>query len=223
MSSPRRLRLDLMRYYRLPSVQVSIGVVLALFITAFFIMFAIRPTFATIVSLQKTIVESRDTLKELETKVSVLGKASTLLEKIKPQLPLLDSSIPSDGMNYDEISFSLEALAQNTEVKLESFTLGSSLLSSRLIKAYEPNKKNEVIPSPITIRINGTYPQIVSYLSRLANTIRLTSIESVAIIRDGTSSSKTGTGALTMTIGGSMYYMGDTGAITKALTTEGGK
>ena len=135
MSSTRRLRLDLMRYYRLPSVQVSIGVVLALFITAFFIMFAIRPTFATIVTLQKTIVESRETLKLLETKVTSLGKASTLLEKIKPQLPLLDSSIPANGMNYDEISYSLEALAQNTETTLESFTLGKSILSSRLVSA----------------------------------------------------------------------------------------
>ena len=224
MSAPRRLRLDLMRYYRLPSVQVSIGVVLALFITAFFIMFAIRPTFATIVTLQKTIVESRETLKLLETKVTSLGKASTLLEKIKPQLPLLDSSIPANGMNYDEISYSLEALAQNTETTLESFTLGKSILSSRLVSAYEPSKKSEVIPSPITIRINGTYPQVVAYLSRLASTIRLTSIESVAIIRDGTGSNKTGTGGLTMTIGGSVYYMGDTAAINKVLTTsEGGK
>lgn len=224
MSAPRRLRLDLMRYYRLPSVQVSIGVVLALFITAFFIMFAIRPTFATIVKLQKTIEESRETLKVLETKVTSLAKASTLLEKIKPQLPLLDSSIPADGMNYDEISYALEALAQNTETTLESFTLGESILASRLVNVYEPSKKSEVIPSPITIRINGTYPQVVAYLSRLASTIRLTSIESVAIIRDGTGSKKTGTGGLTMTIGGSVYYMGDTAAINKVLTTsEGGK
>ena len=149
MSTSRRLRLDLARYYRLPSVQVSLGVVLAFMIMAFFIMFAIRPTFATIVKLQKNIEESRKTLSDLETKVTALSKAALLLEKIKPQLPKIESSIPADGMRYDELAYNLEALSQNTGTTLESFTLGDSLISSRLVDAYTPNKKQEVVPTPI--------------------------------------------------------------------------
>ena len=223
MNSSRRLRLDLARYYRLPSVQVSLGVVLAFMITAFFIMFAIRPTFATIVKLQKNIEESRTTLKDLETKVAALSKAATLLEKIRPQLPRLETSIPPDGMRYDELAYSLEALAQNTETALESFTLGDSLVTSRLVNAYTPNKKQEVVPTPITVRINGTYPQVSAYLTRLASTIRLTAIESVAILKDGTGSRTSEGGTLTMTISGLVYYAADPGAIQKVFPNEGGK
>lgn len=192
-------------------------------ITAFFIMFAIRPTFATIVKLQKNIEESRTTLKDLETKVTALSKAATLLEKIKPQLPSLETSIPPDGMRYDELSYSLEALAQNTETTLESFTLGDSLVSSRLVNAYTPNKKQEVVPTPITVRINGTYPQVSVYLTRLASTIRLTAIESVAILKDGAGSRNSEGGTLTMTISGLVYYAADPGAIQKVFPKDGGK
>lgn len=223
MNSSRRLRLDLARYYRLPSVQVSLGVVLAFIITAFFIIFAIRPTFATIVKLQKNIEESRTTLKDLETKVTALSKAATLLEKIAPQLPLLESSIPPDGMRYEELTYNLEVLAQDTQATLESFTLGDSLLSSRLVNTYTPNKKQEVVPTPITVRINGSYPQISAYLTRLASTIRLTTIESVAILRAGTGSQKSGGGTLTMTISGLVYYAADPGAIQKVFPKNGGK
>lgn len=223
MNSSRRLRLDLARYYRLPSIQVSLGVVLAFMITAFFIMFAIRPTFATIVKLQKNIEESRTTLKDLETKVTALSKAATLLEKIKPQLPSLETSIPPDGMRYDELAYSLEALAQNTETTLESFTLGDSLVSSRLVNAYTPNKKQEVVPTPITVRINGTYPQVSVYLTRLASTIRLTAVESVAILKDGAGSRNSGGGTLTMTISGLVYYAADPGVIQKVFPKDGGK
>lgn len=223
MNSSRRLRLDLARYYRLPSVQVSLGVVLAFMITAFFIMFAIRPTFATIVKLQKNIEESRTTLKDLETKVAALSKAATLLEKIKPQLPNLETSIPPDGMRYDELAYSLEVLAQNTETTLESFTLGDSLVASRLVNAYTPNKKQEVVPTPITVRINGTYPQVSAYLTRLASAIRLTAIESVAILKDGAGSRNSEGGTLTMTISGLVYYAADPGAIQKVFPKDGGK
>ena len=192
-------------------------------ITAFFIMFAIRPTFATIVKLQKNIEESRTTLKDLETKVTALSKAATLLEKIKPQLPSIETSIPPDGMRYDELAYSLEALAQNTETTLESFTLGDSLVSSRLVNAYTPNKKQEVVPTPITVRINGTYPQVSVYLTRLASTIRLTAIESVAILKDGAGSRNSEGGTLTMTISGLVYYAADPGAIQKVFPKDGGK
>lgn len=223
MSTSRRLRLDLARYYRLPSVQVSIGVVLAFMIMAFFIMFAIRPTFATIVKLQKNIEESRKTLSDLETKVTALSKAAILLEKIKPQLPKIESSIPADGMRYDELAYNLEALSQNTGTTLESFTLGDSLLSSRLVDAYTPNKKQEVVPTPITVRVNGTYPQVSAFLNRIASAIRLTDIDSIAILKDGTGSRKSDVAGLTMTISGMVYYTADPATMQKIFPKDGGK
>lgn len=223
MNSSRKLRLDLARYYRLPSVQASLGVVLAFLITAFFIVFAIRPTFSTIVSLQKSIVDSREILEELEEKVIALGKAASLLEKIKPQLPVLEASIPSKGIGYDELSFNLEALSINTGVTIESFTVGKSPIQSRLLTIYEPNKEQEVVSTPITVRINGSYAQAQEFLTKLASTIRLNSLESVTIMRDGKNSKTLGAGSLSMTIGGQVFYLIDQGSLQKIFPTEKAK
>lgn len=223
MNNSRRLRLDLARYYRLPSVQVSLGLVLALMITALFIMFAIRPTFATIVTLQKNIEESRITLKELEKKVDALNKAATLLEKIRPELPLLERSIPGTGMGYDELAYNLEALSQDVGTTMETFSIGESILSSRIVNAYTPNKKQEVVPASITIRVTGTYPQVKEFLERIASTIRLTSIDNVVILREGTSQGALGTNNLNMTITGSVYYLADPAAINKVFPEKKGK
>lgn len=225
MNTSRKLRLDLARYYRLPSVQISLGVVLAFLMSALFIMFALRPTFATIVSLQKEIEESRDLVVTLETKVKALNQASTLLETIKPNLPILEKSIPSDGMGYDQLSRSLEALSQNTGARLDSFTLGSSLVSSRLVNAYNPDKKAEIIQAPITLRVRGSYGSLSNFLDRIMGTVRLTSLESVALFRDGARGrGETTNTELTMTITGTVNYMADPSALLKVFPkSEGGK
>ncbi|KKU45346.1 MAG: hypothetical protein UX62_C0037G0005 [Microgenomates group bacterium GW2011_GWA2_46_7] len=56
---------DLRRYYRMPATQMSLTVVLSLFIMAVFIVLALRPTIVAIVKLQKTIVEARKTVEQL--------------------------------------------------------------------------------------------------------------------------------------------------------------
>lgn len=226
MNSSRNLRLDLARYYRLPSVQVSLGVVLAFVMSAFFIMFAIRPTFATIVSLQKEIEESRTLVTTLETKVSALNTASSLLDKIKPNLPTLAKSIPSDGIGYETVSRDIEALAQNTGVTLDSFSIGPSIVGSRLAEVYNSDKNAEVIEAPISIRINGQYGALSEFLNRIMGTIRLTSLESIALFKDGARGSATAIDntSLTLTITGSVNYMADPGAVTKVFPDkDGGK
>lgn len=227
MNSPRKLRLDLARYYRLPSVQVSLGVVLAFLISALLIMFAIRPTFATIVALNKEIKETRETVSLLEKKVTALNRAVSILETIKPNLPTLERSIPGDGVGYDELTRGLEALAQNTGATLETVTVGKSIVSSRLVTAYIPDKKQEVAETPISIRVRGDYPALSGFLTRLLGTVRLTSVESVALLKDGGKASRSAAsteGELNLTINGAVLYTVDPGAMGKVFpSNERGK
>ncbi len=223
MNTSRKLRLDLARYYRQPSVQVSIGVVLAMLITTFFIVFAIRPTFGTIVKLQKNIKDSRSVLKELEQKVLDLGKAASLLEKIKPQLSILETSIPSKGIGYDELSYNLEALAQSTSVTIDSFTIGKSPIQSRLAPIYELDIKQEVVATPITVRISGSYPNILQFLTKLAHAIRLSGLDNITVMRDGKNVKNSGQEELSMTITGQVYYLVDDTALQKIFPKEKAK
>ena len=72
---------DLRRYYHMPVTQISLTVVLSLFIMAVFIVLALRPTIIAIVKLQKTIGEARITGQQLESKISDLEKVA--IEGIK--------------------------------------------------------------------------------------------------------------------------------------------
>lgn len=217
MRDSRRLRMDLARYYRLPSVQVSLGVVLAFLISALFIMFAIRPTFATIVSLQRQVADSKTTLASLDGKVASLAKAETILDRIKPQLVVIEDSTPSDGVEYDQVARSLEALAQNTGVVLDALNLGSSIISSQVLSPYTPNKNQEVVNAPITLRVSGNYAQIVAFLTRLATTLRLTEMDSVTLQTDGSAAKGVSQGSLSLTVTGNIYYVVDKGVLNKLI------
>lgn len=212
----RRYQLDLRRYYRIPSVQVSLGIVLSLFIIAFFLAFAIRPTFATIAKLYKEIEESQKTLAALETKVKTLNKANDLMGKITPLLEKIDNGIPTEEAGTQDLTASLELLAQQAGVSIESITVGGTLLNSTTMNPYVLDKKGEVMELPYSIRVSGPFTSCMQMLQNMFRVARIASIENVSIGKEGT---KKQTSQLTtgMTISGTAYYVANKSMIEKAL------
>jgi Tfp pilus assembly protein PilO len=213
---------DLRRYYRMPAVQTSLTLVLSLFVMAFFIAFALRPTILSIVSLRKNITESEKTLKTLETKVNNLQKASVALDSIKPFLPTLNREIPNEGAEYSPLIMAVEALAQENNVQLESESIGSTLLFSRLISPFTPNRSQNIIVLPFSVRVIGNYTNAYAFLTQLVSLERIILVESVTVSREA--SSKNTTGVVALNISGSTYYLADEALLNKALdTNKGGK
>lgn len=211
---------DLRRYYRMPAVQTSLTLVLSIFVVAFFIAFALRPTIISIVTLKKNIVESEKTLKTLETKVSNLQKASKELDQIKPFLPTLNKEIPNDGAKYSPLVSAIEGLASISSVQLESESLGSTLLFSRLLSPFNPNKSQNIVILPFTIRVIGTYPNVYGFLSKLVSLERIMMVESVTISREA--SSKNNNGLVALNITGNAYYLADEASLKKATEVKKG-
>lgn len=212
----RRYQLDLRRYYRIPSVQVSLGIVLSLFIVAFFLIFAIRPTFATIAKLYKEIEESQKTLTTLEAKVKSLNKANDLMTKITPLLEKVDSGIPTNEAGTQDLTASIEAMALQAGVNVESVTVGGSLLNSTIAKPYTADKKGEVMELPYTIRVSGPFPNCMQMLQNMFRVARIASIDTVSISKEGTKKQVT-TISTGMTIAGKAYYVANKSLIEKAL------
>jgi len=212
----RRYQLDLRRYYRIPSVRVSLGIVLSLFIIAFFLIFAIRPTFATIAKLYKEIEESQKTLTTLEAKVKSLIKANDLMTKITPLLEKIDAGIPTSEAGVQDLAASIEAMAAQAGVSVESVTVGESLLNSTIAKPYAADKKGEVIELPYTIRVSGTFHNCMQMLQNMFRIARIASIENVSISKEGTKKQVT-TISTGMTITGQAYYVANKNLIEKAM------
>ncbi len=216
----RRYTQDLRRYYRMPAVQVSLTLVLSLFVMAIFIVFALRPTILTIITLRKTIDESQKTLKQLVVKAVSLQKASAQLETLKPALPLLNASIPNTGAMYSPLSLAVESLAFQSGVQLESESLGSTLLFSRILKPFEPSKNQKVVALPFNIRVSGSYPSVLSFLSGLLRMERLIVSESVTITREA--GPKNATSIVALNLSGSAYYLADEAMLSQPINKEKG-
>lgn len=213
---------DLRRYYRLPATQVSLTVVLSLLIVAGFVAFALRPTMVAIVTLKKTIVESRKTLQQLENKVVNLQKAAEQLELIKPMLSSLNMSIASNGASYNPMTDQIELLAAQTGVQIQSESLGSTLLYSRVVSPFTPQRNQSVVTLPINVRVTGSYAAVVEFLAQFLNMERLVGVESVAITKEA--SSRNESVVVGLSISGSAYYLADEAQLKTALVEQkGGK
>lgn len=212
---------DLRRYYRMPAVQVSLTLVLSLFVMAIFIVFALRPTIVTIVTLKKTIAESEKIRQQLSVKMTNLQKASVQFELLKPILPMLNTTIPNNGAEYLPLTTAIEILARQTGTQLESESLGPTLLFSRIISPFIPSKDQSVVELPFTARVIGSYPNISTFLAKLLSMERIIIIESVTITREiGSKEENTN---VALNISGSAYYLADKVQLEESITENKGK
>lgn len=212
---------DLRRYYRMPAVQVSLTLVLSLFVMAIFIVFALRPTIVSIVTLKKTIEESKKTLTQLDTKVSGLQKAASQLETLKPSLPIINTSIPNTSAGLTPLTISVENLASQTGVSLDSESLGSTLLFSRILSPFTPSKAQSVVELPFSVRVSGGYPNVFQFLTGLLSMQRVMMIESITLTREAGPKSESASVALN--VSGSAYYLADQAQLQKAIPEKKGK
>lgn len=216
----QRYSQDLRRYYRLPAVQVSLTLVLSLFLLAIFIVFALRPTLLSIATLQKTIAESKATLKQLDTKVSYLQKAATQLETLKPFLPILNTNIPNNGAMYAPLTKAIESLANQTGVTLGNESLGGTLLFSRILSPFTPSKNQSVVALPFSVKASGSYPNVMAFLTKLLSMERIVVVDAVTIAQEA--GAKGSGAAVSLSVSGSAYYLADEVQLSK-ITAEKGK
>lgn len=215
----RRYSIDLRRYYRIPSVQVSLGIVLSLFIITFFVAFAIRPTFATIARLHKEIEESKKVMSELETKVKSLNKANDLLTKITPLLEKVDASIPEDEAGTQNLTAVIELMAKQAGVSVETTTIGESLLYSKTIDPFNPDKKKEVVELPFTVKVTGSFESCMQMLQNVVRVARIASVDNVTVSKEGAKKQASNL-TIAMTINGKAYYLANKGMLDKAFFTK---
>ncbi|MFH2085548.1 MAG: type 4a pilus biogenesis protein PilO [bacterium] len=188
---------------------------------AIFIVFALRPTIVSIVTLKKTIVESTKTLQQLDAKVSALKKASTQLEAMKPYLPTINLNIPNEGAMYSPLTTAVEALALQTGTQIESESLGGTVLFSKILSPFAPSKNQSVVELPFSVRVTGNYANVADFLNKLLLMERVIAIESVTITKE--TGSKSTSATIALSVSGSAYYLANEEQLQKAIPQRGKK
>jgi Tfp pilus assembly protein PilO len=196
---------DLRRYYRMPAIHTSLTVVLSLFITAFFILIALRPTFVTITTLRKTIVDSETTLAKLQTKASALQRISNQRDKYEPYEKYVNSSIPTDGPRYQNVAAAMEILAAESHVTLRTLNQGEALTFSKISDPYS-GKHRVVSDMDFSLRVSGTYTNLSDFFQKLLSLDRLITIDSLSFARDSQSANDS-TANISINISGNIHYL----------------
>ena len=218
----RRYSQDLRRYYRMPAVQVSLTLVLSVFLMSIFVVFALRPTILSIVNLKKTISESKKVLQQLETKVNFLQKASNQLETLRPVIPNINNSIPNNGAMYSPITLAIDELAYQVGVIVESESLGPTLLYSRILSPFTPNKNQKVVELSFNLRVSGGNSEVADFLNLMMKMERIVLVDNVTIAKQA--GAKNSTASVTMNVSGLAFYLADATQLDKALIQKkGGK
>ncbi len=181
---------------RLPIVRTYGSTIFTLFMILIFIFFAIRPTIATILVLQKKLTDAESVLQKVTQKANDLSLG-------KQNYDNLDISIKNKIQTAIPDTLELKTLIQNIEQTAKNHDASVSALQIQPLdlevkKGTGVGKISEV---NFTMNIEAVYKNMLSFLQDLKTSSRLISIDSLSLTKVSEGS------GLIMSITGKAYYI----------------
>ncbi len=171
-------------YKKRADLRAFLEIVLSIIAVIVFLVFALKPTALTIISLLQQIKEERVTLVSLTQKVSDLQKANTLLAQNQVYIDNINTAI-SSSPSPEVFVKQIEGLAAKDSVELVGFNLNELIL---LGKAKVTKPSEDIAPLPenanemgYSISIKGNYTNINSFLKDLENLRVISAIDSITV------------------------------------------
>lgn len=159
-------------------------VILSIATIVIFLLFALKPTALTIISLAKEINEKKQTLTTLNQKISDLQKASTIFNQNQTSLNTLDTAVTTQP-KPDDISGQIVGLAAKNSVNVLGLSIGQTVLVGKAVnkqqsKDLKPLPENS-FEMPVSTSIQGDYQNLIALINDLENLRIATKIDQVGI------------------------------------------
>ncbi|HET7099220.1 MAG TPA: hypothetical protein VFI61_03245 [Patescibacteria group bacterium] len=159
-------------YKKRADLRVFLEVILSLSTIIIFLLFALKPTALTIISLLKEIREKQTTVAGLDQKINDLKTASTVFSQNQNLIVGVDSAVGTTA-KPDVISKQVAGIAAKDNVSILGISIGQVTLvgtspvkkSSGDVKPLPGNAKE----MPISISAKGDYPSLMLFLKDLEN------------------------------------------------------
>lgn len=194
-------------YKKRADLRAFLEIVLSIVAVIIFLLFALKPTALTIISLVQQIKEERVVLAALTQKVNDLQKANTLLIQNQRFLTDIDLAV-STSPNPDVFAKQIEGIAAKDGVSLVGITMDSIVLVG---KSKTAATSADVTPlpgstyeMPYSISIKGSYTNIDNFLKSLENLRVISRIDSMSV----TSSVSDAGRVIVAVISGRIPYIG---------------
>lgn len=137
-----------------------------------FVVFALKPTILTILSLYNQINNKKSTLESLNQKVSALQKANNIYSQNKNSIPTVNSAVFTNP-EPDTISKQILGLASKNSVNILGVSVGQLMIIGKTTAA---KTLVDVKPLPesaqamsISISVKATYTNLITFIKDLEN------------------------------------------------------
>lgn len=165
----------LIQFYDKPVAQVSLELFFTVAAVIIFALFAIRPTLNTMATLIKELEDKEALNQKLAEKAASLSTAQSQYEVIRPQLPVLDSAIPSTPQ-FEQAILIIEKIASESRISIVS--LQSKEIPKEPIQDVPFDQKARVA-RPVLLIVTGDYQSIRQLVENIQNSRRALIVDSV--------------------------------------------
>jgi len=194
-------------YKQRADLRAFLEIILSVSTVIVFLVFALKPTALTIISLYGQIQEKKTTSADLAQKLNNLETAGAVFTKNQNVIPDIDVSIGDFAQPNISVQ-QIQAIAGKNSVSILGISVGEVVLVGSL-----PNKKTasdlKPLPGgaremPISISVKGDYAGLKSFLSDLENLRTIINLDSVGINSSETEKGKT----IVSVVSGRVPYLG---------------
>lgn len=170
-------------YQKKAELRAFLEVILSISSITVFILFALKPTVLTIISLNKEINEKKVILSGLDLKVRNLETAVEILNQNVNVLPDIETAV-STPPSPDIISKQIQGLSAKNSVTLLGLSVGQVTIAGK--DTLKTKKTSDLKPigageMPISISVKGSYQSISAFLKDLENLRVIVKIDSLGI------------------------------------------
>lgn len=181
---------------KLPIIRNYGPMIFTLLTIAILIYFAIRPTFATILVLQKKLADENEVLQKITQKANDLSLGKKNYDNLDQNIKDKISTAIPDTTNLKTLIQNLEQVAKTHQASV------SALQIQPLIIDTKTDTQTGVLTDIFfTFNIEGDYKNLIAVLQELKNSSRLISFDGLSI------SQISDTKTQVMSISGKAYYI----------------
>jgi Tfp pilus assembly protein PilO len=177
--------LDILNLYRQrPDLRAFIEVVLSISTVAIFLIFALKPTALTIISLVKEINGKKETIAGLDQKISDLQKAQSAYIQSRNLISNVDTAIATKPLP-EAVSKQVIGLSAKNSVTILGLSIGQTTLIGKDVSTKKSSGSSPLPGGaremPISISVQGDYLNLFNFIKDLENLRIASKIDLVGI------------------------------------------
>lgn len=181
-------------YKKRADLRAFLEIVLSIIAVLVFLVFAIKPTALTIISLVQQINEEKKVISILDKKLNDLKKANNIVNQYQPILEIINTAIPSSP-NPDLFAKQVEGLAVRNEVDLVGISMKEIVVKGQLKSTINEDVlidlPNETKGVSYVLNVRGSYNNINNFITNMGRMRVISVIDNVSISSSTTNEGKT--------------------------------